>query len=205
MVKNNNSGKFIVFDGLDGSGQTTQAGLLRDLLQNKGFKVVLTKEPTLDSEVGKKIRQALNKAIKVAPGSLQELFVQDRQEHLENLVVPALREGKVVISDRYFFSTFAYGASGGIDLDWLIKINSEFLLPDLTIILKASPEVCLSRIEKRGEGIKLFEKLEKLKKAWQTYEVLPGRFENVYMINGEKSIEEVSAEVTSLVHSKLNL
>ena len=205
MIKNPYPGKFIVFEGLDGSGQSTQADLLKNFLTEKGFEVILTKEPTQDSQSSREIRETLDKKIKITPQKLQELFTQDRREHLENLIIPALKEGKMVISDRYFFSTFAYGASGGIDLEWLIKINNEFLLPDSTIILKVSPEICLSRIEKRGEGIKLFEKVEKLKKVWQTYEVLPARFENVYMIDGEKTIEEVFSEVKSLVHSKLNL
>ena len=205
MIKNNNPGKFIVFEGLDGSGQTTQAGLLKDLLQKNGFKVVLTKEPTLDSEAGKKIRQALDKVIKVEPCSLQELFTQDRKEHLENLVVPAIKEGKMVISDRYFFSTFAFGASDGLDLEWLIKINNEFLLPDLAFILKVSPKTCVKRIERRGEGKKLFEKEKKLVRVWETYAILPNRFKNVYMIDGEKPIEEVFTEVKALVHSKFNL
>lgn len=205
MVKNDNPGKFIVFEGLDGSGQTTQVGLLGDLLQKKGFKAVLTKEPTLDSEAGKRIRQVLDKVIKVEPGLLQELFTQDRKEHLENLVIPALKEGKIVISDRYFFSTFAFGVSDGLDLQWLIKMNDEFLLPDMTFILKVSPKTCIKRIESRGEGKKLFEKEKKLTKVWQIYKLLPARFENVYMIDGEKPIEEVFADVKSLVHSKLNL
>lgn len=205
MIKNNNPGKFIVFEGLDGSGQTTQAGLLRDLLQKSGFKVVLTKEPTLDSEAGKKIRQALDKVIRVEPGLLQELFVQDRKEHLENLVIPALKEGKIVISDRYFFSTFAFGVSDGLDLQWLIKLNDGFLLPDMSFILKVNPQTCIKRIEHRGEGKKLFEREKKLVKVWQTYKILPDIFRNVCMINGEKPIGEVFAEVESRFHSKLKL
>lgn len=205
MIKNPYPGKFIVFEGLDGSGQSTQADLLRNFLTEKNLEVVLTKEPTKDSEAGHKIREILDKVFEVGPRTLQELFVQDRKEHLEKLVIPALKEGKIVISDRYFFSTFAYGTSDRVSLEELIKMNQEFLLPDLTMILKVSPEVCVSRIEKRGKGIQLFEKTEKLKKAWQTYEILPKRFENVYIIDGEKTVEEVFTEVKSFVHSKLNL
>lgn len=205
MIKNSYPGKFIVFEGLDGSGQSTQAGLLRDFFINKGLEVILTKEPTKDSLTGKKIRQVLDKMTEASPRSLQELFVEDRKEHLEKLVIPALKEGKIVISDRYFFSTFAYGASDSLSLEELIDMNQEFLLPDLTIILKVSPEACVSRIEKRGSGVQLFEKAEKLKKVWQTYEILPNRFKNVYIIDGEKTINEVFNEVKSQVHSKLNL
>ena len=195
MLKNHYSGKFIVFDGLDGSGQSTQAGLLRDFLSGKSHQVVLTKEPTLDSEAGKKIRQILNKKTWVAPMQLQKLFARDRQEHLEKVIIPALKEGKTVISDRYFFSSFAYGVASGLDLNWLIKINDEFLLPDLTFILKVSPEICHQRIEKRGRKKTLFEEKEKLTKVWETYKILPSLFENVYIIEGEKPIKEVFYEI----------
>jgi len=205
MKNNFYPGKFIVFDGLDGSGQSTQAALLKEFLIQKGYQVVLTKEPTLDSEAGKKIRQALDKIIEVEPQSLQELFTQDRKEHLEKLVIPALQQNKIVISDRYFFSTFAYGVSDGLDLDWLIKINDEFLLPDLTFLLKVSPETCLKRIEKRGSAKTLFEEVKKLEKVWQTYEILPSRIENAYIIDGEKSIEEVFEQIKDLARSKLNI
>lgn len=205
MRKNPYPGKFIVFEGLDGSGQSTQAGLLRDSLVKKGYKVVLTKEPTIDSEVGREIRKILDEKIKSESKYLQELFTKDRKEHLNNLINPSLKEGKIVISDRYFFSTFAYGVADGLNLEWLIGLNNSFLLTDLTFFLKVSPEICIQRIERRGVEKKLFEKIEKLKKVWETYELLPNRFENVYMIDGEKSIKEVFSQVKNIVHSKLNL
>lgn len=201
MEKNFYPGKFMVIEGLDGSGQSTQGELLRDFLIKKGFEVILTKEPTLNSQAGKKIREILDKKINTEPKTLQELFIQDRKEHLENLIIPSLKEKKIVISDRYFFSTLAYGVAEGLDLDWLIKINDKFLLPDLTFILKVSPEICLQRIEKRGGEKKLFEEQGKLKKVWQTYEMLPKRFENVYMIEGEKTIEEVFFQIKEMVFS----
>lgn len=203
MKKNTFAGKFIVIEGLDGSGQTTQVNLLKDFLIKQGFKVVLTKEPTMDSEAGRKIREILDKKIKAEAGVIQELFTQDRREHLQNKIIPALKEGKIVISDRYFFSTFAYGAADGLDLERLIGMNNEFLLPDFTFILKVSPEVCVQRIEKRGEGVKLFEKKEKLEKVWEIYRILPDRFENVYMVEGEKTKEEVFSQIKDIVLSQL--
>jgi len=206
MIKNPHPGKFIVIEGLDGSGQSTQAELLRDFLAERGHDVVLTKEPTKDSEAAKKIHQALEKKdTGVEPRHLQELFAQDRGEHLEKLITPALKEGKIVISDRYFFSSFAYGAASGVELEKLIELNERFLLPELIIVLKVRPEVCMVRIGKRGEPQTFFEEKEKLAKVWQVYEVLPKRFENVYIINGEKPIEEVFEDIKNLVHSKLNL
>jgi len=205
MIQNNNQGKFIVFEGLDGSGQSTQAELLRKFLIELGFEVVLTKEPTKDSQASREIRETLDKKIKISPQKLQELFTQDRREHLANLIIPALKAGKMVISDRYFFSTFAYGVFSGLELDWLMKINDEFLVPDLTFILKVKPETCVSRIEKRGISKTLFEETQKLSGVWKTYAILPDHIKNAYIIDGEKTIEEVFAQVESLVHSKLNL
>lgn len=203
MIKNNYPGKFIVFDGLDGSGQSTQTSLLRDFLVEKGYQVIITKEPTLDSEAGKKIRQILDEKIKIEPDKFQELFAQDREEHLEKVVIPALKKGKWVISDRYFFSSFAFGASDGLDFDWLIKINDNFLLPDRTFILKVQPEVCLDRIDKRGTAKTLFEKKEKMVKIWAVYETFPKRFPETAIIDGEKTIPEVFEQVKNIIELKI--
>jgi len=205
MKDNPYPGRFIVIEGLDGSGQTTQVALLKKFLEEKGLQVVSTKEPTMDSEAGRKIREILDEKVKIEPIELQKLFTQDRKEHLEDLIVPALQDGKAVISDRYYFSTFAFGASDGLNLDELIRMNDGFLLPDLTIILKVPPRVCVERIEKRGEAKTLFEKENKLTRVWETYTVMPERFRDVYIVNGEQSIEEVFSEIKSLARLKLNI
>jgi len=193
---------FIVFEGLDGSGQSTQAGLLKNFLSKRGFKIILTKEPTGNSQVGKKIEKILNKKEKISPNKLQELFAQDRREHLKKVIIPALKSGKIVISDRYFFSSFAYGKASGLDLNWLIKLNDKFLLPDLTIILKTRPTICVKRIQKRNKKRTLFEEKEKLAKVWKIYKILPKMFPNVILIEGEKSIKEVFVLVKKIVLSK---
>jgi dTMP kinase len=203
MIKNPYPGKFIVFEGLDGSGQTTQSSLLRNFLVSRGKEVVSVKEPTQDSEAGKKIRQVLRGKIKMEPAKLQELFTQDRKEHLEKTIIPSLKEGKFVISDRYFFSTFAYGASEGVDLNWLIKKNEDFLLPDLAIILKVSPETCISRIEKRGKPKTFFEEKSKLAKVWKIYKLFPEMFENVMIIGEEGPIEETHKKIKKIVLDKI--
>lgn len=197
MEKNNFIGEFIVFEGLDGSGQSTQVKLLKSFLEEKGRSVLATKEPTIDSSAGKKIKEALNEKIKIEPLALQELYVQDRKEHLENKVIPALKNGQTVISDRYFFSTFAYGSSEGLTMEKLIEMNSDFLMPDKVFFLDVSPEVCLKRIEERGEGIQLFEKKEKLIKIKEKYLKLVNRFDNIISIEGEKPIEEVFSQIKS--------
>ena len=205
MKKNIFKGKFIVFEGLDGSGQSTQAGLLREFLMEKGFNAILTKEPTLDSEAGNRIRKILDEEIKVSPKELQELMVEDRKEHLEKVIIPALKQGKIVISDRYFLSTFAFGVSDGLNLQELIKMNNQFLYPDIIFLLKVKSSVCIKRIDNRGDRVALFEKEEKLSEVWKTYKVLPDRLENIFVIDGEKSIEKVFEKVKKIIVKQLNL
>lgn len=199
MIKNNYSGKFIVIEGLDGSGKSAQVDLVVEFFKGSGKDVILTKEPTMDSEAGRKIKQALKGEIIIEPLELQKLYTEDRREHLNNKVIPALREGKFVVSSRYFFSTFAYGGSDGLDVDNLIELNNEFLLPDLTIIIDTLPESCIERIEGRGEPKELFEKKEKLEKVNEYYKKFPSMFENVFIINGEKSIEDVFIDVRKII------
>lgn len=199
MIKNNYPGKFIVIEGLDGSGKSAQVDLIVDFLKSKGREVILTKEPTIDSEAGRKVKQALKGEIKLEPLDLQKLYVEDRREHLKNKVIPALEQGKFVVSSRYAFSTFAYGYSDGLDVDLLVKLNDEFLLPDLTIVIDVLPESCIDRIEKRGEPKELFEKKEKLAKVNEVYKKLPSMFENIVLINGERPIEEVFNDIKKII------
>src|SRR3989344_2784103 len=195
MIKNTYPGKFIVIEGLDGSGKSAQVDLVIDFLKESGKDVVVTREPTTESESGRKIKQALKKEIIVEPLELQKLYVQDRREHLDNKVIPALKAGKFVVSSRYAFSTLAYGYSDGLDVDGLVKMNEEFLLPDFTVIINVSPESCVERIEKRGEEKELFEHLGRLTKVNQIYQKVPEMFENVVMVDGERSIDTVFGDI----------
>lgn len=203
MIKNIYPGKFIVVEGLDGSGKSSQIDLLVDFLKKSGREVVATKEPTMESEAGRKIKQALKKEIVVEPLELQKLYVQDRKEHLENKVIPALEKGEFVISSRYAFSTFAYGHSDGLEVDLLVKMNKNFLLPDLTVIINVDPEFCVERIEGRGTSKELFEKKEKLTKVNEIYKKIPLMFENAVVINGERPIPEVFEAVKKEVNKLL--
>lgn len=193
---------FIVFEGLDGSGLSTQAKLLGDYLKDKGHEVVLTKEPTRDSEAGRRIRTILDEKIKAEPAEIQKLFVQDRKEHLENLIIPALQGGKVVISDRYFFSTIAFGGAN-LNLEWLINLNKNFLVPDITFFIMVRPEICIERIIKRGDGIKLFEKLEMLRRVYKNYQIVAKRFKNVYLIDGEPAKERVFEDIKKIINNEI--
>lgn len=196
-------GRFIVFEGLDGAGRSTQIEKVKSFLIDKGLEVVTTKEPTIDSESGRKIKNILQNKIETEPIELQKLYAQDRKEHLENKVVPALKEGKTVISDRYFFSTFAYGTAHGGKLEDLIRLNSDFLYPDLIILFKIDAKTCIERIEGRGEPKEFFEKQEMLKKVGQVYEMIAKNFKNFYIINAQNSIEEVFEQIKDIILKKL--
>jgi len=144
-------GKFIVFEGVDGSGKSTQAKLLAEYLKTKGKKVILTAEPT-KGFIGQIIRMILNREIpNVEPRTLALLFTADRAEHLEKIVKPALEKGKVVISERYYYSTLAYQSSQGLPINWLQEINDFVIEPDLVILLEINPDEALARMDREKD------------------------------------------------------
>lgn len=204
MRKNPYSGKFIVFEGLDGSGTTTQADLLFKYLKKKGKGVYLTSEPT-QYLIGGLIKSQLAGAWKSSAECLQLLFTADRAYHLEKEIIPLLKKGVMVISDRYFLSTLAYGALEIKDKKWLLDINKKFILPDLTFLFKVRPKICLERIKSDRFSLELFEKEEKIKKVWQNYQEFAKKFKNVYTINGERPISEIAREINQTVTTKLKL
>ena len=203
MIKSTYPGKFIVIEGLDGCGKSAQVELIKIFLQEKGKIIVETKEPTMESEAGRKIKQLLRGEIKLEPMERQKLYVQDRNEHLKNKVIPAIKEGKFVVCSRYAFSTIAYGSSDGLDTEVLVGMTKDFLLPDLTIIINVSPAECIRRIEKRGEVKELWEKKAKLERVDKVYQKFPGMFENIVMINGERPIEEVFEDIRTKIEKIL--
>jgi len=198
MHRNPYSGKFIVFEGLDGSGQSTQAGLLYRYFQEQNYSAILTKEPAEDFESGKRIRQVLQKKETMSSGNLQKLFVNNRKDHLENLIIPCLKEGWLVISDRYFLSTCAFGGIN-LDIEWLIKLNGNFILPDITFVLDVPSEICLQRIDKRGTTREFFEEKQKLAKVLENYRTLAKRFPNTYLIDGRPLIEVLFKSVLDMI------
>ena len=174
-------GKFIVFEGLDGSGLSTQSFELRNFLMKQGKQVVLTKEQT-DGLIGGLIKSCLKKEWKTSLLALQLLFTADRAHHLSNEIEPALAEGKFIISDRYFFSTIAFGGLQ-IEKEFLKKINSKFRVPDITFIMDCPPEVCLERIGKGRFSRELFEEKEKMEKIRENYRELAKEFPNAHIVS----------------------
>lgn len=199
MFKNRFSGKFIAIEGLDGSGASTQVAKLNRYCQKEKINHWLTQEPT-GSVIGGIIKSCLAGDWKIAsPHSLQLLFAADRGNHLAKEIIPRLKDGANVITDRYFLSSLAYGSLEVEDSNWLYQINDQFILPDLTILIKVRAKICVQRIKESRSGLELFESEEKLNKVWQTYERLSKKYPDIKVVDGEKSEEEVFEEIVKEV------
>lgn len=187
------AGKLIAFEGLDGSGITTQATLLRNYFLTQGKDVILTKEPT-DGLIGGIIKACLRKEWKTNPLALQLLMVADRSHHLATEIEPALKKNMTVISDRYILSTLAYG-SPDVDMKTLQQLNNGFRKPNLTIMIDTHPRVCLERIKKSRHHIELFEDEQKFNQTRNNYLSLKNYFPNTHVIDGNRTPEEVLRDV----------
>lgn len=186
-------GAFIVLEGPDGSGTTTQSALLAERLKKEGHDVLLTAEPT-DSAIGKFIREQLKLKTIPSASALQLLFCADRAAHIETVVKPALKAGKIVISDRYVISTLVYGEALGLDRDWLLRVNTPFLEPDIMMIALPSFPVCMERLKKRRQ-LDVFENAKFMRKVHDLYDRAIHDDRSIRHIDTEKSVEEVAKEV----------
>ena len=149
-------GLLVAFEGIDGAGKTTQARLLEERLRARGVEVVRTKEPT-DGPWGRKLRASAAGG-RLSPAAELEAFLEDRRQHVAELIAPSLARGAVVIVDRYYFSTVAYQGARGLDPQALLAANEAFAPPpDLLFLVEASPQVGLLRIARRGDRANLFE------------------------------------------------
>jgi dTMP kinase len=187
-------GKFITFEGIDGCGKTTVSKLVWRQLQKQKVKAVWTCEPT-KSWLGAAVKRGWAEKVGVFTESF--LFMADRAEHVDE-ICGLMGKGKTVLCDRYLDSTLAYQAAGVDDdltagmMDWLRRAHMPFLLfPDLTVYIRVTPEVGLSRISKR-KGRSKFEKLAYLRKVARNYDVLadtePGR---IRVIDGSDRLKDV--------------
>lgn len=201
MTKISHQGLFIALEGLDGAGLSTQTELVVGLLRLQGFKAFPTKEPT-NNVVGGLIRGVLSGVTNFPPDGLQLLFAADRAHHLKREILPQLAEGNIIVSDRYFWTSVAYGGLDR-DRDWLLEVNKNFLRPDLTILLDIRPKVALQRISKDRFELEIFEKENQLVKIRQNYLWLIKKFPNFFaVINAEGDREEIAKEIARLI-SKL--
>jgi dTMP kinase len=201
---------FIVLEGIDGAGKSTQAGLLAEWFEKRGYEVVLTKEPT-DTAFGKLIRrlvltggrEGIIDGAKISHEAEALLFAADRAEHVDKLIKPSLEAGKVVISDRYFYSSLAYQWARGLDLEWLIDLNRFAPRPDLVLLLDLPPKESMKRL--RGRKIKSeFDKIFELqRRVRENYLKLTERFPEMKIVNAMEDIWTVHEQIIALVEALL--
>ncbi len=207
LVQNQFQGKYYALEGIDGSGKSTQVEKLAKFFQKENKKVLLTKEPT-EGEIGQLIKRVVTKEIKLPATALQYLFSADRAVHLQDVVIPALKEGKIVISDRSLWSAVAYGIT---DLNLqenekerlLIAYNvlamyGGYLVPDKTFVIDVPFKIAMERVKERKKEITIYENEDKLSKVQKEYEWMTQKFNEILVIvDGTQSIENVFSQITS--------
>ena len=183
-------GLFICVEGLDGCGKTTQTKLLVRKLRKMGWDAVYTAEPSR-GKIGKFIQKyCLHGEKRTFPIVEALLFAADRFEHVEREVIPALNEGKIVVSDRYVYSSLAYQGATGLDLKWIEMINEHAIRPDLAIFVDVEPEAVIKRLKPKKS---VMENLETQRKVREVYVKFVEKGELV-RIDGNKSTKEVADE-----------
>jgi dTMP kinase len=193
-----NKGAFIVLEGLDGSGKSTQAKILAGRLK-KSHMAIYTAEPSR-GKIGVFIRKRILYGDTRLPICVEALlFAADRIEHIRNEVLPALESGFLVISDRYLYSSLAYQGSAGLNLDWIQTINAYALKPDLALFIDVNPETVLKRLRRKKSVMENLETQQRVREVYLSY-VDKGELIN---INGNKPRKEVAKDVFAAVTALL--
>ncbi|MGB9676821.1 MAG: dTMP kinase [Candidatus Bathyarchaeales archaeon] len=193
-------GVFICIEGLDGCGKTTQAKLLVKALRKAGYNAVYTAEPSR-GKIGKFIKQyCLHGSQRASVVVEALLFAADRFEHLEREVIPALKTGMVVVSDRYVFSSLAYQGAAGLDLEWIEKVNGHAIMPDLALFIDVEPEVAIGRVKPRKSVMENLETQRKVREVYMKF-VESGK---LVLVDGNKPKADVAKNVLDVVLKALN-
>jgi len=203
-------GYFISFEGIDGSGKSTQIELLAKFLKNLSFEVVITREPG-GSVGGEQIRDLLLQGETDRWSAETEilLFTAARRDHLERIILPALGDGKIVICDRFTDSTRMYQGMRGSNLRNLVELLNEKVIkcdPDLTIIIDINPETALKRAKSRKTVEERFEDfgVELQIKMRQGFIKLSKEFNNrIEVVDGQQSVDELTQDICTLVKARI--
>jgi len=188
-------GFFICVEGLDGCGKTTQAKILVRKLRKIGYDAVYTAEPSR-GKIGRFIkRYCLHGGKRVSSVVEALLFAADRYEHVETEIIPALKDGKVVVSDRYMYSSLAYQGAAGLNLDWIRMINEHAVPPNLAIFIDVEPNTVIKRLKPKKS---VMENLETQRKVREVYLKFVENGELV-RVDGNKPKSEVAKEIFSVV------
>jgi dTMP kinase len=194
------SGLFVVLEGIDGSGKTTISKMLVDRLNGLGFKAEYTFEPT-DSEIVEVVRGKYSEYRDAYVDALT--FALDRLLHLKRKVIPLLRAGFIVVSDRYMYSSVAYQAASGAPIEWVLLVNKYALKPDVTIYLDVDPETGLRRKQFKTTRFPEFEVIDFARRVREVYLELVKRGLMI-SINAARPIEEVYRDVEAVVLNALS-
>ncbi len=197
-------GRLIAFEGLDGVGKTTQARLLAAHLRRLGLPVVLTREPTagIYGERLRRLRQEGRQGL--SPRQELALFLADRREHVEQVMRPALAAGKIVITDRYYYSSMAYQGALGLDPGEIEALHADFAPhPDLVILLVLPAPERIKRLQERGSPVDAFEQQDYLAKVAAIFDRLQAP--NLIRVDGRGSEAEVHHRILAQVGRFLNL
>lgn len=217
LRRNPYKGIYLCVEGIDGSGKTTQVEKLTEYFKKQGKAVVQTREPRKEGLIGDIVQKVLTGQVKMPSVALQYLFSTDRVLHHEEVIIPALKSGKVVISDRCFWSAIVYGildrVGGKYDLDSadflliahsVLSMYHQFMVPDYTFYLKVFLETSIARIAKKHDIKEIYEDKGKLKKVIDGYDWLAKKFKNeITIVDGNKKVGEVTKAIVSIVNSKL--
>ncbi len=188
-------GTFICIEGIDASGKTTHTHRLVRNLRQRGFDAIYTTEPS-PGEIGNFIRMYVLQRETRVPSVVEALlFAVDRVDHLEKRIKPALRQGKIVVSDRYVFSSLAYQGAAGLDLDWIEEINKSVLSPDLAIYIDVPPEVVVKRMKRKRS---VMESLQIQRKVREVYMKLVKNGQLV-LIDGNRPKDNVAKDILAVV------
>ncbi len=194
--------RFIVFEGLDGAGTTTQSFLLAHALRRQGIATEVTQEPT-NGPFGATLRQIIEGRLDVDPATLAKGFAADRSDHLHNRhngIDKALADGSWVVCDRYLLSSLAYQHRQGISFEAILALNADVRVPDLTLFFAADPKTCAERLGHKSRHPELFHDLEALAAVADNYlkaiEVTKDRFPTV-VVAADGTPDEVHGRVVA--------
>jgi dTMP kinase len=191
-----NVGRLIAFEGLDGSGKSTQLKRLAARLRASGCDVVTTREPT-EFPSGQRIREMARSGEELEPEEELHWFVEDRRVHVAETIAPALRADRIVLTDRYYLSTVAYQGARGLDYEEILgDSEDEFPIPDLVLLLEIDPKIAFERIHARGSEIEgVFEQCEFLSRVASVFDALDCTYlERLPGVGEPDQIEVIIAE-----------
>ena len=200
-----NKGKFIVFEGIDASGKSTQIRMLEQYLKSKGVPVYITREPT-DSPFGALAHQCMTGRIQSDEKAIAAIMAADRLDHIYNKtngLLDKINAGITVISDRYYFSSYAYQGAH-LDMDWVIELNrlsAEALRPDVNIFIDIDAQTSMQRLQGRGD-LERYEKLDKQLKVREQYFAAfkrLGNSERVEIVQSEKEPADTQANIRKII------